>query len=155
MRVKHIKTYHNWNAEEKETIENTFDRFEEMSKLNLYENQFVDHHKTVDCKQNYGNHSNQQYPYRTSYNDKNNESNWRKQPKFRPSSPINIGHQNDGHRINTSNKLNWRNQQDRFQNQSQHDDQGGINWRYRKDQSQNQSQLGQGSINWRNRQDKS
>lgn len=72
LKVKHVLNL-KWSIEEKKIIENTFKRFNKISKLNIYDNSFNHDNKTDFHKRNEAN-SNKRYPY----NNIKNQS-WRKQ----------------------------------------------------------------------------
>lgn len=108
-----MKNDRNWSTEEKKI----FDRFDKLSNFNLHENQFINDSKSGVQKQNDANiiNSNQHFSNKTSYDSKNNEINWRKQPKYRQ--PFST---NNGYGKHNYNKSSWRNQQDRHDDQSEH-----------------------------------
>lgn len=113
-KVKNIKNYYNLSIEENEII----DRFVQISKLNFHENQYIDEDKIVVHNQNSNNSTNSILYFR----------NWRKQ-----SNTTNID-QNDGNRINIVNKLGWRNQRDRSNDQKEHTKED-LNWRLQKNKT--------------------
>lgn len=77
IKIKELVNNNNWSLEEKKIIDDTFDRFNKISKLNIYDSRFNDDNKTAFHNKNNA----KMYPNNKPYNNNNREKNesWRKQ----------------------------------------------------------------------------
>lgn len=81
LKLKTVVSSHEWSSQEKEVIDNTFERFNKISKSDWYTNKFFDDGKTGAHKQSNNYFPNKNYTHRKSYDGKLND-NWRKQSKL-------------------------------------------------------------------------
>lgn len=89
-KLKTIKSSHEWSSQEKEIIDDTIERFNKMSKLKMYQNQYFDDIKTGAYKQNFNSKSNKK-PNNGNHNE------WKKKSNYQQPSTSKGIDQNDVH----------------------------------------------------------
>lgn len=98
-KLKDIKNSHEWSSQEKEIIDDTVERFNKMSKIKMYENQYFNDNKSGAHKQNVDSKSNKYYLNKKPYKDEHNG--WQKKSNYQqPCSSTSIVHE----KHSTSNK---------------------------------------------------
>lgn len=99
--LKNIKSSHEWSCQEKEIIDDTVERFNKMSKIKMYDNQYFNNIKMDAHRQHFDSNSNKK-----PYNGKHNE--WQKKSNYQqPCSSTSIDRNNIHEKYSTSNNKSY------------------------------------------------
>jgi len=91
--VKELIKNNKWSIEEKKIIDNTFDRFNKISRLQFYDNRCNRDNNKISFHNKNESNSNERYPKNKPYNNTQNKS-WRKQKNQLSENGPNNSHKN-------------------------------------------------------------
>lgn len=100
-KLRAMKNAHEWSPQEKDIVDDTVVRFNKMSKLKIYENQYINDINTSTHKQNFYSNTNNYYSNKKPYNEHNK---WQKKSNQKPCTSTSINQNYDHEKYSTSNK---------------------------------------------------